>query len=167
MRPLIFINQKYYNMLFRDAKQGHVVYVLDRKEIKITSGKITNTPMPHFDNNNFTGKMVVDVNVDIDGKMVQYVLDDTSEVGYVGDMVVSVNIDAILREVERIENQSEEALKMVDYHKDAVVKCKQLRKEYSQEYKDRTEATERMDSMEKQLAQISEMLRSLTINNQN
>lgn len=166
MRPLIFINQKYYNMLFRDAKQGHVVYVLDRKEIQIKSGKITNTPMPHFDNN-FTGKMVVDVNVDIDGRIMQYVLDDTSEVGYVGDMVVSVNIDDILREVERIENQSEDSLKMVDWHKEAVVRCKQLRKEYSQEYKDRAEATERMDSMEKQITKMYNMLELLTKNNQN
>lgn len=154
-------------MLFRDTKQGHIVYIFDRKEIKIQSGKVVNSPMPHFDNNNFSGKMVVDVNVDVDGRVMQFVLEDTSEVGYVGDMVVSINKDAIIREVERVKNQSEDALKMVDYHKEAVGKCDALLKEYSPEFKERTETSERMDSMEKQLAEIGRTLKSLMKNIQN
>ena len=105
--------------------------------------------------------------VDVDGRVMQFVLEDTSEVGYVGDMVVSINKDAIIREVERVKNQSEDALKMVDYHKEAVGKCESLLKEYSPEFKERTETSERMDSMEKQLAEIGSTLKSLMKNIQN
>lgn len=144
-------------MQFRDAKQGYPVYVFDRKNVEVHVGKITNTPMPHFDSM-AGGRMVVDLNVDVDGSASMFVLDEGSEVGYAGEKVVSVGKDSILREIERVKNQSEEALKMVDYHKDAVDKCTKLMKEYSPEYKERTESTERMMALEDKVSKLTEAL---------
>lgn len=147
-------------MQFRDSKQGYPIYVFDRKALEIKVGKITNTPMPHFDSM-AGGKMVVDINIEIDGISTQYVMEEMAEVGYAGEKVVSVSKDAILREVERVKNQSEDALKMNDYHKEAVTKCNQLMKEYSPEYKERTETSERMSALEDKVGKLTDALSEL------
>lgn len=119
-----------------------------------------NTPMPHFDAR-MSGRMVVDLNVDVDGRVMPFVLEECSEVGYADDLVVSVGVEAILREVDRVENQSAEALNMVDYHKDAVEKCEALKKEYSPEYKERTEANERMTNLEGKVDKLADAMTEL------
>lgn len=121
---------------------------------------MTNTPMPHFDAR-MSGHMVVDLNVDVDGRVMPFVLEECSEVGYADDLVVSVGVEAILREVDRVENQSAEALNMVDYHKEAVEKCEALKKEYSPEYKERTEANERMTTLEGKVDKLADAMTEL------
>lgn len=148
-------------MLFRDVKQGYPVYIFDRKDVSVKVGKVTNSPLPHFDVKMGTNQMVVDLNVETDGHTVSYVFADTGEVGYANELVISVNKEAILREIENVENQAEEALKMTDYYKDAVKKCKELLKVYSQEYKERTEAAERMTALENKVDKLVESFSSL------
>lgn len=147
-------------MFFRDAKAGYPAYIFDRKTVTIKVGKVTNTPMPHFDAR-MSGRMVVDLNVDVDGRVMPFVLDECSEVGYADDMVVSVGVEAILREVDRVENQSAEALKMVDYHKEAVEKCEALKREYSPDYRERTEANERMTTLEGKVDKLADAMNEL------
>lgn len=148
-------------MLFRDVKQGYPVYMFNRKDVDVKVGKVTNSPLPHFDPKTGTAKMVVDLNIEIDGNVMSYVFDDTCEVGYYNDMVISMNKDSILREIERVKSQSEEALKMVDYHKEAVAKCNQLMKDYSPEFRERTEATERMNALEGKVDKLTDTLAKL------
>lgn len=142
-------------MLFRDAKAGYPAYIFDRKTVTIKVGKVTNTPMPHFDAR-MSGRMVVDLNVDVDGRVMPFVLDECSEVGYAEDLVVSVGKEAILREVERVKAQSEDALKMVDYHRDAVGKCDGLLKELSDTYRERTENSKRMEALEDKVDKLTD-----------
>lgn len=123
-------------------------------------GKVTNTPMPHFDAR-MSGRMVVDLNVDVDGRVMPFVLEECSEVGYADDLVVSVGLEPILREVDRVENQSAESLKMVDYHKEAVEKCEALKKKYSPEYKERTENSERMAKLEDKVDKLADAMAEL------
>lgn len=148
-------------MLFRDVKQGYPVYIFNRKDVSVKVGKVVNTPVPNFDVKMGSSKMVVDLSVDVDGKITSYVFEDTSEVGYFNDYVISVNRDAVLREIERVKNQSEEALKMVDYHKGAVIKCNDLMKEYSPEFREKTEASERMNALEGKVDKLTEALSKL------
>lgn len=121
---------------------------------------MTNTPMPHFDAR-MSGRMVVDLNVDVDGRVMPFVLEECSEVGYADDLVVSVGVEAILREVDRVENQSSDALKMVDYHREAVEKCKALKREYSPDYRERTEANERMTNLEGKVDKLADAMNEL------
>lgn len=150
-------------MLFRDSKSGYPIYILNRKDVSLQTGKITNVSLPHFDakmSANAT-KMVVDIDVMVDGKSTSYVMDDSGEVGYVGDYVISINRDAILREIERIKNQSDEALKMINYHRDAIGKCDKLLKDFSPEYKERLETSERMTTLENKVDKLTDALTAL------
>ena len=148
-------------MLFRDSKSGYPIYILNRKDVSLQTGKITNVSLPHFDAKMSATKMVVDIDVMVDGKSTSYVMDDSGEVGYVGDCVISINRDAILREIERIKNQSDEALKMIDYHRDAIGKCDKLLKEFSVEYKERLENSERMNTLENKVDKLTDALTAL------
>ncbi len=148
-------------MLFRDSKTGYPIYILDRKDVSVRTGKITHVSMPHFDAKIGNSKMVVDIDVDIDGKATSYVFDDAGEVGYVGDYVITINRDAILREIERVKNQSDEALKMVEYHRDALAKCDKLMKDFSPEYRQSAENTERMNTLENKVDKLTDALTAL------
>ena len=148
-------------MLFRDSKSGYPIYVFNRKDVSLQTGKITNVSLPHFDAKMSVTKMVVDIDVLVDGKSTSYVMDDSAEVGYVGDYVISINRDAILREIERVKNQSDEALKMIDYHRDAIGKCDKLLKDFSPEYKERLETSERMNTLENKVDKLTDALTAL------
>lgn len=137
------------------------MYLFDRKNIEVKVGSVTNSPLPHFDPKGGMGKMVVDLDIEIDGKTSSYILDDTGEVGYHGDIVISGEKDYIFREITRLKNQSEEALKMVPYHEEAKRKCEALMKEFSSEYKERSESTERMNALEQKFDRLSESLASV------
>lgn len=148
-------------MLFRDTKQGYPIYMFNRKDISVKIGNVTNVSIPHFDPKGAIGKMVVDVDIDVDGNVTSYVLNDTDEVGYSGDMVISADKECILREVTRQMKQSEDALKMMSYHEDAKRKCEELMKEFSSEYKERSESTERMTALESKVDKLTESLASM------
>lgn len=139
-------------MQFKDTKQGCPIYILDRKAVTVTTGKVTNAPLPHFDPKcPSASKMVVDLNVEADGNTTTYVLDDTAEIGYVSNLVITANRECVTRELESLRTQSEEALKMTAYHRDALAKCETLLAEYSPEYKQRSQYTERLDGIEHRL----------------
>lgn len=149
-------------MQFKDVKQGYPVYVIDRKDVTVMVGKITNSPMPHFDNN-FPGvrKMVVDLAIEYDGKTGTYVMEDSAEVGYVGTLVITANRECVTREIESIKSNSEQALSMTNYHKEAVEKCEKLMKEYSPEYKERSAFNERLDGLENNVAELAKSVSEL------
>ena len=149
-------------MQFKDTKQGYPVYVIDRKDVTVAVGKITNSPMPHFDNHfPGAGKMVVDLVIDYDGKTGTYVMDDSAEVGYAGTLVITANRECVTRELESIKSNSEQALSMMDYHKDAVEKCEKLMKEYSPEYKERSAFNERLDGLENNVEKLTKSVSAL------
>lgn len=160
--PFLLIIQFLFYMLFRDVKAGYPAYIFDRKAVEVKTGKVRNTPMPHFDSHfPGAGKMVVDLEVETGGEVMPFVMEESSEVGYVGDLVVTVTKDAVVREVERVKNQSEDALKMVDYHRKAVEKCDGLLKELSPEFRERTESAERMNALEGKVDKLARSLEAM------
>lgn len=50
---------------------------------------------------------------------------------------------------------------MVDYHRDAIGKCDKLLKEFSPEYKQRIENTERMNTLENKVDKLTDALTAL------
>lgn len=148
--------------MFKDLRNGSPVYILDRKEITVTQGTLTNTPMSRFDTRIGTQKMVVDLDVEISGSKTSYVVEDSVSASYFGDKVITCDKQSIYSELEAIKANSEAAVKMHTYHQQAIPKCEALMREYSDQYRERTETQQRMDSMESQLKEISATLKSLT-----
>lgn len=145
-------------MQFKDTKLGYPIYIIDRKAVTVTTGKVTNSPLPHFDPKCPTSKMVVDLSVETGGSSATYVLDDTAEVGYVGNLVITADRDNVTRELECIKSQCEESIKMEPWNHEAVAKCDKILQEYSPEYKQRSEYSERITSLENKFDRLNEAI---------
>lgn len=146
-------------MLFKDLKQGYMVYLFDRTNITINTVKVVSVNPPHIDTHfgNIT-EMVVDITVEDGSNNRTYTFKDGSEVGYSGTLVISPNRDSILRELEVMKNSSEEALKQVDRHKETVEKCGKLLVDFNPQYKEKKETEERFSRMEDTMKKMQEMM---------
>jgi peptidoglycan hydrolase CwlO-like protein len=105
--------------------------------------------------------MVVDITVEIEGASKTYTLKDSTEVGYTDTQVISGERSLILKEVESMKNQSEEALKQVDLHKERVDKCNKLIMEFSPELREKKLMDERISSLENSVTELANSIKSL------
>lgn len=149
-------------MLFKDFKPGYPIYILDRKAVTVTTGKVTNAPITHFDNRFAgAGKMIVDLNVEANGSTTTYVFDDTASIGYAENLVLAANREDIIREVESLKAQSEEAIRMASWHHEALDKCDKLLQDLSPEYKQRTDYAERISGLEKKMDKLGDAITNI------
>lgn len=149
-------------MLFKDLKPGYPIFLFSRTNVEVRQGKIVNVTPPHLDTHygNPT-EMVVDITIEDNGQTFTYAFKDSTEVGYTKDLVVSPGRDVILREVEVMKTQSEQALAQVDNHKAIVEKCSQILSEFNPALKERKETEERFSKLEGSVGELKSMMQSL------
>ena len=147
------------NMLFKDLKNNYPVFIFDRNDVSVKEGKVVNIGIPHYDlHYNTSAGMVTDVTIKVDDVTKTYTFKDASEVGYADNLVISPNRDSILREVEIIKDQSEQALKMVETHKANVEKCDKILSEFNPAFKEKQENEERFFKLESSVGEIKNMI---------
>ena len=83
---------------------------------------------------------------------------DSSEIAYVGTTIISPNIENILNEVKGVRQQSQDALNLMDKHKQIVEKCSTLLTEYDPQYKERKENEQRLSNIEKSIEELKGMI---------
>ncbi len=153
-------------MLFKDMKPGYPVYMLNKESVKTVTGKVVNVSQPRFANQlsangNFqaTAQLYVDVTLEVDGQTKTYSIPDTLSVTYAGDIVLSVDRDGILRDVEAMKSQSEEALRDVDKHKATVASCEKILEEWNPVFAEKKRQDERICGLENEVKGLGTMLR--------
>lgn len=151
-------------MLFKDVKQGYPLYIFDRNTVTIKTATVSSVSFPHISSQPTSG-MVVDVTVNIDGNSQQYEIKDSSECAYVGTTMLSPNIGNILNEVRVFKSQSEEALKLIDKHKESIEKCASLLTEYDPVYKDKQANEQRLTKIESSIEKLTTLLERMNNNN--
>ena len=149
-------------MLFKDLKNNYPIFIFDRNDVSVKEGKVVNIGIPHYDlhYNTSTG-MVTDVTIKIDDVTKTYTFKDSSEIGYSDNLVISPNRDSILREVEVLKDQSEQALKLIDTHKSNVEKCDKILSEFNPAFREKQENEERFSNLEKSVGDIKNMIFNL------
>lgn len=147
-------------MLFKDLKNDQTLYVFDREKIDFTHVRVVDVVPPHFDNHygNPT-EMVVDVT--IEGFQKPYTFKGNSDVGYIGNLVISADKEKVLREVEAVQAQSEQAWEKRDYYKEVIDKCAQIRANHSPAFKAKKETEERFTRLEDSVSELKDMLKGL------
>lgn len=157
-------------MLFKDLKQGYPVYFLSKGEnISVSQGKVVSVSEPHFQQTSMgqmplpmqTAQRMVDVTVDLDGKNNTYSIPETLSVTYGQDFVLSTDRDGIIRDVEAMRNQSQEALKNVERHKKIIESCDKIMESWDPDLAKRKEQDKRMSKIEDDMGQIKEMVLNL------
>ena len=151
-------------MIFRDIKQGYPVYILNKRELTISQGKVASAGFPRLDTNPMTGKteMVVDVSVDDgSGKTGSYVIPEGLSVTYAGDLVLSTEKSGLSGEVEAMRSAAEQALASVDRQREIVDKAGALLSELNPAYREKAENDRRFDALEGSVGELKGLVRSL------
>lgn len=147
-------------MLFKDLKSGYPVYIFDRDKVTFTQAKALDVTPPHFDSHfgNPT-EMVVDVTVE--GFSKPYTFKDGTDTGYVNNIVISTDRDKVLREVEALKTQSEQALLKEGTYKSNIDKCSKILSEFSPAFKEKKENEERFSKLEGSVSELKDMIKGL------
>ena len=149
-------------MQFKDLKTGYPVYLFDRDAVSVTPAKVVEVTPPHFDNHygNPT-EMVVDLKIEVDGKIRTYTFKDGTEVGYLNNLVIATSCEGFLREVGALKMQSEQFLAKKETYEDNIKKCNEIYAKYSPEFKQKQENEERFNSLESSVKSIQDMVQNL------
>lgn len=150
-------------LTFKDLRSGNPVYILDRNgEMNITMAHAaSDASMPHIDYNSTSmnlqrpNQMIVEVNIDIDGKTQQFVIPEDATVTVTPDnRVLATDITPVLREVETIRQHSQEVVDSVDVNKARIVRCDELLEAWNPELRAKRETERRFSGIDHTIAEM-------------
>ena len=161
-------------MNFSELRQNYPVYILNKTDMTTIQGKVVNVNAPYFQQPNpmqvpmpmpmqqQPTQRVVDVTIDMQGKTQTFTITETSAItcAQIGgkDFILSTDKQGIIREVEVIKSQSEEALSNVDRHKAVINSCDTILSEWNPEFAEKKQQDERISGLEKQVEKMGKML---------
>lgn len=150
-------------MTFRELKQGYSIYVLDKDSMCVKQAKVVSVSAPHIDKRGFEmgASLVVDVVLDIDGAVATYTFKEDTETGYFSTTIITIDKQNIVREVEVVKTQSEEALSQIDVHKDRLSKCNEILAEFNPAIKEKQAIDQRFVKLEGSIDEIKNMLSNI------
>lgn len=143
---------------FKDLRAGNPVYLFDRNgDMNITMcHAATDASMPHIDYNSTQinlqrpNQMIVEVNIDIDGKTTQFVIPEDATVTVTPDSrVLSTDISMVLREVETLRQRSQEVIDSVSANQQRVKRCDELLEAWNPELRAKRETERRFTTIDK------------------
>lgn len=148
-------------MLFKDLKNGYPVYFLDREVIKAYQGKVISISVPRYDmqNNNVNAPMVVDVTIDADGQTKTYTISENATTTYAGQIVLSTERDGIIREVEAMKAQKEDAIAQEEKNHEELSRMIILLEEWNPALAEKRKQDERINTIEQEVKNIGQQLK--------
>lgn len=157
-------------MLFKDVKQNYPVYILNKRDVTIAQGKVTNVSFPHIDTNApyrmqtspAQAQMVVDVSIEAEGKTATYTIPENLAITYAGDLVLSTDKASLVNEIEALKNSAEQIIASVEHNKSIVEKATTLLSDMNPVYKEKQETEKRLTKMEGDVSEIKKMLSELS-----
>ena len=147
-------------MQFKDIQQGYSVYILNKQDMTVIQGKVTGNTFPRMDTINGKTQMVVDVNIEADGKTATYTIPETLSVTFAGNLVLSTDQEGLAREVEAMKNNAEKRLASVDKDKMIVEKATSLLAELNPIYKEKQQTEQRFRKIEGAITDLKELMKS-------
>lgn len=147
-------------MLFKDIKQNYPVYILDKSNLTLSTGKATQVPFPRVDMNQKTGKTetVVDITIEANGKTATYVIPENLAVTYAGNLILATDKMSLASEIEAMRNTAEQIIASVDHQKEILSKSEALLAELNPVYKEKQETEKRFSEMEKSVKELKDMM---------
>lgn len=122
-------------MIFKDIKPNYNVFILNKQDITLTEGRITNVsfpylrdtrnqnpsnsmPTPYSPMNLMNNERVLDITIDISGRSATYSIPENLSVAVANHLVISTDIEGITKELQAMNNNSDQFLKTVDHQKE-------------------------------------------------
>lgn len=147
-------------MQFKDIKQNYPVFVLDKKEMTVTTGKATAVGFPRMEMNPKTGKqeIVVDLTVEANGKTGTYAIPEGLSITYADNIVLSTNQQGLATEIEALQNAAKQYFQMKDYQQKVLDTSPTLLAELNPVYKERQETENRFNKIEGSISEMKELM---------
>ena len=147
-------------MQFKDIKQNYPVFVLDKKEMTVTTGKATAVGFPRMEMNPKTGKqeIVVDVTVEANGKTGTYAIPEGLSITNADNIVLSTNQQGLATEIEALQNAAKQYFQMKDYQQKVLDTSPTLLAELNPVYKERQETENRFNKIEGSISEMKELM---------
>lgn len=149
----------------RESSPFYVLYKGEHPKLQIGQVQSVTQPMTKFGTVPAIGQYgldtVVDVRVKINDEISEFKqLPSNLEIANFGsnNVVVSESRNAMLAEVESMIQKSQSVLESLDYHKNVLSSCEELKKELNPEWKKEKEREDKMISLESSIVQLKEMV---------
>lgn len=155
-------------MTFKDIKENNVVYILDKNNLQVIKAKVKNSPIPKIDMNKpnlglSNSSLVVDLDLEINGKVTQYTIPESLEVTYTSTgLVLATESSKLIPEVESMAKEAKETLAKEDYFKSVLEKSSSLLAELNPQLKERQETDRRLNLLEDKLSKVLTAVEKLT-----
>ena len=155
-------------MTFKDIKENNVVYILDKNNLQVIKAKVKNSPIPKIDMNKpnlglSNSSLVVDLDLEINGKVTQYTIPESLEVTYTSTgLVLATESSKLIPEVESMAKEAKETLAKEDYFKRVLEKSSSLLAELNPQLKERQETDRRLNLLEDKLSKVLTAVEKLT-----
>lgn len=155
-------------MTFKDIKENNVVYILDKNNLQVIKAKVKNSPIPKIDMNKpnlglSNSSLVVDLDLEINGKVTQYTIPESLEVTYTSTgLVLATESSKLISEVEAMAKEANDTLAKEDYFKKVLEKSSSLLAELNPQLKERQETDRRLNLLEDKLSKVLTAVEKLT-----
>ena len=155
-------------MTFKDIKENNVVYILDKNNLQVIKAKVKNSPIPKIDMNKpnlglSNSSLVVDLDLEINGKVTQYTIPESLEVTYTSTgLVLATESSKLISEVEAMAKEANDTLAKEDYFKNVLEKSSSLLAELNPQLKERQETDRRLNLLEDKLSKVLTAVEKLT-----
>lgn len=155
-------------MTFKDIKENNVVYILDKNNLQVIKAKVKNSPIPKIDMNKpnlglSNSSLVVDLDLEINGKVTQYTIPESLEVTYTSTgLVLATESSKLIPEVEAMAKEAKDTLAKESYFKKVLEKSSSLLAELNPQLKERQETDRRLNLLEDKLSKVLTAVEKLT-----
>ena len=155
-------------MTFKDIKENNVVYILDKNNLHVIKSKVKNSPIPKIDINKpnlglSNSSLVVDLDLEINGKVTQYTIPESLEVTYTSTgLVLATESSKLIPEVEAMAKEAKDTLAKEAYFKKVLEKSSTLLAELNPQLKERQETDRRLNLLEDKLSKVLTAVEKLT-----
>lgn len=155
-------------MTFKDIKENNLVYILDKNNLQVIKAKVKNSPIPKVDMNKpnlglSNSSLVVDLDLEINGKVTQYTIPESLEVTYTSTgLVLATESSKLIPEVEAMAKEAKDTLAKEAYFKKVLEKSSTLLAELNPQLKERQETDRRLNLLEDKLSQVLTAVEKLT-----
>lgn len=143
-------------MLFKNAKIGQIIHVLDRKTAQYFAAKVEQpVGVPHYEPNNPT--LMVDVVLNIEGQTRTFSIPENLSATYAGDLCLSTDTSDLLIELDQMEVQGEKALQDVPRIEKMLQAVKERKMQLNPALKLKQEQDNRMQKLETSVQNLTDM----------
>ena len=151
-------------MAFQNLRNNHQIYILRKdKQPTIEIGKIVNisAPIPKYGNVSMYNDLVLDIQVDVDGKVTNFQkLPANGEIADFGNsVVVACNKDAMNSEVLSMKQRSLDIINSVEEHRGIIDGCDKILQALNPEIAEKQKQELENKAIREELASLKDMFR--------